>query len=731
MSAPAWRRMRRALLRFVVFAAAFGGGARAYAAVTAGVCPVPVVDDRAVHIHGQADVDGTRSRLTDFIWDQSTLPAGSDALSVIENVADPFGCAPANLARVDRFSVAMPTTAAGVVNGWAWHFVPVTANNRLMIVHNGHMPCGDFSGPENGPGAFGLQATTNALLAQGFDVLFVLMPLFVPDQCLQQHDLLFQPDHAPNRGSPIRYFLDTTLQSVNYLVSTGTFKDVGMLGLSGGGWTTTLYAAVDTRVTRSFPIAGTIPLYLRGQVAALPAAQSALLGSTPADDGTECNNLGDIEQSFAPLYRIAGYPDLYVLGAVGAGRRQLQILNRRDACCFGEQQEADPASYDSDLRAYEAVVRSALLPFGNASFRLEVDEASITHQISRHALYDLILAQLDLAGTPVGATNPGRVFRRGDNGKAWYDGGDGWVDLGVPIVGTPSVVEDALYAEQFAARDPTGRPILAHRDGNAWRSEPLLTAGSNLSVVLPAGRVVSDPVALSAAPGQLDVVAQGTDLNYYRWRVTASGQTLERAGGGDSGVGIPAFVAADANALQVYFRGGEESEAGGTCREEPNVLYGLVRDLGGWQPAQRLGGETPVFPSAGVDGDTPLVFAIGSDAALWQYQHTGDFVQGAPISSIMFSGSPARPQPAGAGLALYARTQDGDLASLAFHNRWRTTSLGLKGDARPAGSPTSVNGGVYWNGNDGKLRFYDGRTVSVLDRFETILRDDFDGPIGH
>ena len=57
-----------------------------------------------------------------------------------------------------------------------------------------------------------------------------------------------------------------------------------MIGLSGGGWTTTLYAAIDPRVRLSFPVAGTLPDYLR-------------LGR-PGDKG-------DWEQFYPDLYKVA------------------------------------------------------------------------------------------------------------------------------------------------------------------------------------------------------------------------------------------------------------------------------------------------------------------------------------------------------------------------------------------------------------------------------------------
>ena len=365
------------------------------AAATSDVCPVQVVNDRAIHIHSPQDVEATRGDLFEYIWGTATLPGDHAGLSIVPGVAGPFACQGANLARVDQINVAMgPAQNGTVIHGWAWHYIPVNRKNRLVIVHDGHMDCTDFTSLETGPDAFGLQATVNALVSEGYDVLFVLMPLFVPDQCIGDHSVLFRADYAPPAGSSMRYFLDTTLQSINYLSSQQTFAGIDAIGLSGGGWTTTLYAAIDARVERSFPVAASIPLYLRGLVV-LPPQRDAADNGVDSIPGAECNDVGDVEQNFPPLYEIAGYPDLYVLGAYGAGRRQVQILNRHDSCCFGEDQEADSSSYDSDLREYELSVRNALQSLGKGNFRLEVDEAAVVHQISRNAIYNIIMAELD------------------------------------------------------------------------------------------------------------------------------------------------------------------------------------------------------------------------------------------------------------------------------------------------------------------------------------------------
>lgn len=67
---------------------------------------------------------------------------------------------------------------------------------------------------------------------------------------------------------------------LNYIEAKYTFKDFSMVGISGGGCTTHLYAAVDPRIKTSFPVAGSLPRYLR------TAQCSSNLGHSEGDEGT-------------------------------------------------------------------------------------------------------------------------------------------------------------------------------------------------------------------------------------------------------------------------------------------------------------------------------------------------------------------------------------------------------------------------------------------------------------
>ena len=97
----------------------------------------------------------------------------------------------------------------------------------------------------------------------------------------------------------LRFFLEPEIVSLNYLLQKNNYRNINMVGLSGGGWTTNLLAAIDDRIGYSFSVAGSMPLYYRSDA-----------------------SMGDIEQFLPELYRdVAGYPELYVLGAFGKGRK--------------------------------------------------------------------------------------------------------------------------------------------------------------------------------------------------------------------------------------------------------------------------------------------------------------------------------------------------------------------------------------------------------------------------
>jgi hypothetical protein len=331
-----------------------------------------LIDDRAITIHSAREVAAKRRALIQYIWGSDGFPKRRLPDVVVPNVPSPVRRL-TELARVDEFRIEqMPD-----LQGQAYHFIPRHPNRELVVLHHGHA-CTMDDDPSPADIGYGLQRTIHALLREGYGVLGVFMPHKRPGDCRAGpvHDVLMG---MTTTGSPLKYFLDPVAISLNYLKTRSrsgdfpTYRAFHMAGLSGGGWTTTVYAAIDPTIRGSFPVAGTLPLSLR-----------------------RGGSVGDREQYESSFYRVAGYPDLYILGAQGSGRKQVQILVRRDDCCFGEDQHDKNAGmrYADSLREYEGRVRAALGGIGRGSFRVEIDETAPAHMISHHAIENVILPEL-------------------------------------------------------------------------------------------------------------------------------------------------------------------------------------------------------------------------------------------------------------------------------------------------------------------------------------------------
>jgi hypothetical protein len=331
------------------------------------------IDDSLLIISGAAEVTHKRNALIAYVWGRSGWP--SHVRPTVERDLPSPVSGLGGVARIDKLTVLVNANA-GPVESWGYHFIPAQPTGRLVILHHGHA-CDLDDSPAPIDEGLGMQRTINALVGHGVGVLAMYMPRFRPGQC-DTHTKLFV-DRLGDNGEPFRYFLEPLVANLGYLRSESArdgfpaYGAFGMVGLSGGGWTTTVYAALDPTIDISIEVAGSMPLYLRGADASI-----------------------DIEQFDEPFYGQVGYEDLYVLGAHGPGRRRIQVLNRHDDCCFGEAQLRTDLglSFDAAVRGYEAQVQRSLAAMGESSFQVEIDESSPGHMISWETIEGIILPAL-------------------------------------------------------------------------------------------------------------------------------------------------------------------------------------------------------------------------------------------------------------------------------------------------------------------------------------------------
>jgi hypothetical protein len=327
-------------------------GLAPYVARVLDLPPPVLVDDRAL----TTSVDTARKKREEiirYIWGAGGMPRALPAATE-KNAASPVKELK-NAARVETLTIRMEAGQENTTH----HFVPRRGNGRLIVFQHGHA-C-TFDDAQDARSA-GMANAIDTLLGGGYAVLAAYMPHMRPGDCRTvPHAKMFEL--PVQQGSALKFFLEPVAISLNAL--RPRYKEVHMAGLSGGGWITTLYAAVDPGIRCSFPVAGTIPLYLR-------------IGGS----------VGDKEQYLDEFYRIAGYQDLYLLGSLGPGRKQVQILNRKDDCCFGEAQHNTVRigmAYEPAMREYEKRVQEAA-----GRFRLDIDEGAPRHMISSRAVQTML-----------------------------------------------------------------------------------------------------------------------------------------------------------------------------------------------------------------------------------------------------------------------------------------------------------------------------------------------------
>lgn len=374
-----------------------------------------VVEDSTVGLRSNEDIDRVRGILIRQLWPkegrlptampievqeiksvyqtlapligEKAAPHQNDAAELpqlLEGIADATGS-------LKKILIRLPS---GMESHAYWFRPRTTPVNRLAIVHQGH---------DDIAGTYGGGRSILFFLRNGFDVVSLMMPASgpntasfkalmdryahvypIPSGTRPYHNDLFELAKRVPPGElgehPVATYLSPIRIALNYLNQQISFQDISMIGCSGGGWTTTLYAALDPQIRFSFPVAGSIPLELRRY--------------RPVD-------YSDNEQHAADIYSIAGYRDLYTMGAAGAGRKQVQILNGKDDCCFRpsssppEEDATYSIAYTNIHEIYASQVKKAAADFGG-SFDVAIDSPAL-HTISHWTLWSVVAPVLGLA----------------------------------------------------------------------------------------------------------------------------------------------------------------------------------------------------------------------------------------------------------------------------------------------------------------------------------------------
>ncbi len=307
-----------------------------------------------ISIKDKDDIIQKRNSFIRYIWNSENLPQTFPKIT--ENISDSryeFK----NLKQIDKIIVNMDYE----INSIVYHFIPETSIDKLIIYHQGHG--GDFIKGKN---------TIQFFLENGYSVLAFSMPLLgmnnqplveIPELgtiILKSHNHLKFLEVFNEK--PIRFFMEPINVSLNYIDESHNYKSIHMVGISGGGWTTVVYSAIDPRISTSYSVAGSYPLFMQSSF----------------------KTLSDYEVVIPEFYQIANYLELYIMASYGEDRKFIQIFNEFDRCCWS----------GDGFKIYEDNVKNITTKLGNAEFDIWLDSTHKDHKISEHSL-KLILDSLE------------------------------------------------------------------------------------------------------------------------------------------------------------------------------------------------------------------------------------------------------------------------------------------------------------------------------------------------
>ncbi len=328
-----------------------------------------------ITIHNPSEAEAARSALINVIWGEAGIPLGEPPDVIHKNIhkitSPPSDCAEkehaethlrllcqagkyanwANLSGIDELVTAVgPVYTASMA-----FFRPTVSNGTLVVYQNGYAST-----------YHGQYRYLKELVEEGYAVLaanhigygdnYCYLPIEKRPWC----DVGWGEFEVP---LPMRVHFSPLVKAINYGLQQKGMSRVAMIGFSAGGWLTSVMAAVDARIVRSYPVAGFMPRFLQRE-------------------GEKAPN-----QKYEPLFEAASMLDQFILGASGGAsgpaRRQTQFFNKFDRCCYAGERAL----------IYEEAVRASAGVMENGSFDVVIDETHPRHKISRWT-FNKILADL-------------------------------------------------------------------------------------------------------------------------------------------------------------------------------------------------------------------------------------------------------------------------------------------------------------------------------------------------
>lgn len=315
-----------------------GGG---YSGITK-VIPIKVTDSgldenfikgwnwmRYVNISTSGDLVTKKAALINYVFNGNGLP--TDAIpDVIETSWSGSIFNDTNAGFVGETTITRLTWILNDVDGFPWtnrayHFV-VSGATKCVLVNRGH-------------GSESYSVTLiNELIADGFSVIYCGMPQTLSDN-IEANPNVTGTGVSGHNGiatsgldrvgyCPLELFFFDKIQSLNYLDANFSYDEYYATGASGGGFTTTMLQAMDSRITRAVHVRGSKPPHV-----GYGYSDESLATNRDYEQYAGNTTSGARQEAF--FLNTVTFFDLYLLAGSG-GRINHHSFHAADNCCHNK-----------------------------------------------------------------------------------------------------------------------------------------------------------------------------------------------------------------------------------------------------------------------------------------------------------------------------------------------------------------------------------------------------------
>ena len=302
-----------------------------------------------IHIDNEKDITKTRNQIIDYVWKENVFSKNKMPSKIEHDIQDERYENLMNLEKIDKITITMEHG----VESYAYIFLAEQKNEDIILYHQGH--AGDFVKGKK---------TIQFFLEKGYSVVAFSMPLLgmnnQPTIDVENIGVIKLTTHEQfkildsENFSSLKFFLEPIMIAVNYIENNYNPNSIFMVGISGGGWTTTIYSAIDDRIDKNFPVGSMLPLFISLNTPQFPDYETVIPG----------------------FYKKISYLDLYVLASFGENREQIKIINKFDSCCHG----------GITYQVFEEEMMETMVKLNNGNFTIFLDETHNRHKISDTAL---------------------------------------------------------------------------------------------------------------------------------------------------------------------------------------------------------------------------------------------------------------------------------------------------------------------------------------------------------